>query len=89
MMTLRQRLLAARARLTSAGVDNNEAVLDTNLLARHVLGWSRSDMLLRQDDPPPAGFEEAFHALPAAPVRVGGNISVGPAAMPDRARARS
>jgi len=63
MMTLRQRLLAARARLTSAGVDNNEAVLDTNLLARHVLGWSRSDMLLRQDDPPPAGFEEAFHAL--------------------------
>ena len=62
-MTLRQRLLAARARLTSAGVDNNEAVLDTNLLARHVLGWSRSDMLLRQDDPPPAGFEEAFHAL--------------------------
>ena len=63
MMTLRQRLLAARARLTSAGVDNNEAVLDTNLLARHVLGWSRSDMLLRQDDPPPAGFEEAFNAL--------------------------
>ena len=62
-MTLRQRLLAARARLTSAGVDNNEAVLDTNLLARHVLGWSRSDMLLRQDDPPPAGFEEAFNAL--------------------------
>ena len=62
-MTLRERLLAARARLTSAGVDNNEAVLDTNLLARHVLGWSRSDMLLRQDDPPPAGFEEAFNAL--------------------------
>ena len=63
MMTLRQRLLAARARLTGAGVDNNEAVLDTNLLARHVLGWSRSDMLLRQDDPPPAGFEAAFSAL--------------------------
>jgi release factor glutamine methyltransferase len=62
-MTLRQRLLDARARLISAGVDQNEAVLDTNLLARHVLGWSRSDMLLRQDDPPPAGFEEAFSAL--------------------------
>jgi release factor glutamine methyltransferase len=62
-MTLRQRLLAARARLISAGVDNNEAVLDTNLLARHVLGWSRAEMLLRQDDPTPEGFEDAFNAL--------------------------
>lgn len=62
-MTLRERLLAARARLTGAGVDNNEAVLDTNLLARHVLGWSRAEMLMRQDDPPPLGFEEAFGAL--------------------------
>ena len=33
LMTLRQRLLAARARLIAAGVDQNEAVLDTNLLA--------------------------------------------------------
>lgn len=63
MTTLRQRLLAARARLIGAGVDNNEAVLDTNLLARHVLGWSRAEMLLRQDDPTPSGFEEAFGAL--------------------------
>ena len=62
-MTLRQRLLDARARLTGAGVDNNEAVLDTNLLARHVLGWSRAEMLLRQDDPLPTGFEEAFNTL--------------------------
>lgn len=62
-MTLRQRLLAARARLIAAGVDNNEAVLDTNLLARHVLGYTRSEMLLRQDDPIPDGFEEAFNAL--------------------------
>lgn len=62
-MTLRQRLLAARARLIAAGVDNNEAVLDTNLLARHVLGWSRAEMLQRQEDPTPDGFEEAFAAL--------------------------
>lgn len=62
-MTLRERLLAARARLTGAGVDNNEAVLDTNLLARHVLGWSRATMLLRQDEPVPDGFEEAYSAL--------------------------
>jgi release factor glutamine methyltransferase len=62
-MTLRQRLLDARARLVGAGVDKDEAVLDTNLLARHVLGWSRSQMLLRQEDPLPEGFEEAFNAL--------------------------
>ena len=63
MMTLRQRLLNARARLISAGVDKDEAVLDTNLLARHVLGWSRAQMLQRQEDPLPEGFEEAFSAL--------------------------
>ena len=62
-MTLRERLLAARARLTAAGVDHNEAVLDTNLLARHVLRYSRAEMLLRQDDPTPDGFETAFNAL--------------------------
>jgi len=62
-MTLRQRLLSARARLIAAGVDNNEAVLDTNLLARHVLGYNRAEMQFRQDDPPPEGFEAAFNEL--------------------------
>ena len=62
-MTLRERLLAARARLTAAGVDHNEAVLDTNLLARHVLRYSRAEMLLRQEDPIPEGFEAPFNAL--------------------------
>lgn len=62
-ISLRERLLAARARLIAAGVDQNEAVLDTNLLARHVLDWSRAQMLLRQDEPPPDGFEAAFNAL--------------------------
>lgn len=62
-MTLRERLLAARARLTAAGVDQNEAVLDTNLLARHVLQWNRTEMLLRQEDPPPTGFEAPFSEL--------------------------
>jgi release factor glutamine methyltransferase len=62
-MTLRQRIVAARARLTMAGVDNNEAVLDTNLLARKVLGWSRAELLMRLDDVPPEGFDQAFSAL--------------------------
>ena len=62
-MTLRKRLLAARSRLVAAGVDANEAVLDTNLLARHVLGWDRATMLLRQEDPVPEGFEAPFDAL--------------------------
>lgn len=63
MMTLRQRIVAARARLTGAGVDASEAVLDVNLLARHALGWSRAELLLHQDEAPPAGFEDAFTAL--------------------------
>ena len=43
-------------------MDNNEAVLDTNLLARHVLGWSgRRCCCARR--PTPDGFEEAFNAL--------------------------
>lgn len=62
-MTVRQRIVAARTRLTGAGVDNNEAVLDANLLARQVLGWSRAELLMRQDDPAPAGFEDQYHAL--------------------------
>jgi release factor glutamine methyltransferase len=62
-MLLRQRIAAARARLTAAGVDHNEAVLDTNLLARKVLGWSRAELLMRQDAEPPEGFEAEFHAL--------------------------
>lgn len=62
-MTLRQHIVAARARLTGAGVDNNEVVLDANLLARKVLGWSRSDLLMRQDAAPPEGFVEAFDLL--------------------------
>lgn len=62
-MTLRQRIVAARARLTAAGVDNHEAVLDTNLLARKVLGWSRAELLMRQDDVPPDGFEREFNVL--------------------------
>ena len=62
-MTLRQRIVAARARLTAAGVDNNEAVLDTNLLARKVLRWSRAELLMRQDDAAPEGFEQEFNTL--------------------------
>jgi release factor glutamine methyltransferase len=62
-MTVRQRIVAARARLTAAGVDHNEAVLDANLLARKVLGWSRAQLLLRQDEPGPEGFAEQFDAL--------------------------
>lgn len=62
-MTVRQRIVAARARLTGAGVDQSEAVLDANLLARQVLGWSRAELLMRQDDPEPEGFDGAFEAL--------------------------
>ena len=62
-MTVRERIVAARARLTAAGVDQSEAVLDANLLARKVLGWSRAELLMRQDDAVPPGFDDAFNVL--------------------------
>jgi release factor glutamine methyltransferase len=62
-VSLRKRLLDARTRLIGAGIDASEAVLDTNLLARHVLGWDRATMLLRQEDAPPDGFEAPFAEL--------------------------
>ena len=37
-----------------------EAVLDAELLARHVLGWDRATLLARSIDDAPAGFEAAY-----------------------------
>jgi hypothetical protein len=39
----------APARLIAGGLDNNDAVLDTILLVKHVLCYTRSEMLMRQD----------------------------------------
>ena len=60
---LRERLLRARASLVHAGLTAEDAALDTEVLARHVLGWDRGQLLTRIHLPPPADFESDFEAL--------------------------
>jgi len=60
MATLRDHLAAARARLVAAGIASEEATLDAELLARHVLGWDRARMIASARDAVPAGFIDAY-----------------------------
>ena len=46
-------------RLAAAGIPAEEAALDAELLARHVLGWDRATLVARVVDEAPAGFEAA------------------------------
>ncbi|MGE0043686.1 MAG: peptide chain release factor N(5)-glutamine methyltransferase [Vicinamibacterales bacterium] len=64
-MTIRDHVQAARARLAGAGIADGEAALDAELLARHVLGWSRAELVARELDPPPAPFGRAFERVVA------------------------
>jgi release factor glutamine methyltransferase len=61
--TLRDLVLAARARLAGAGVEPNEAALDGALLARHVLGWDLAQFIAYQTETPPEGFPAAFESV--------------------------
>jgi release factor glutamine methyltransferase len=61
--TLRDLVLAARARLAAAGIETNEAALDAALLARHVLGWDLAQFVARQIDSAPEGFQDAFEPI--------------------------
>lgn len=60
--TLDERLAQARHTLVAAGIKPDDAALDVDVLARHVLGWSRAKLLVSGRDPVPAGFEERFAA---------------------------
>ena len=62
-MILREKLLAARARLVAAGIGGSEAGRDAGLLARHVLGWDRAKLLADDDQPATAEFIEKFDPL--------------------------
>ena len=63
MASLHERLAEAREALTHAGIPAEDAALDAEVLARHVLGWDRAALLVRWRDPAPAGFDEQFHPL--------------------------
>ena len=61
--TLAARVSTARHRLIAAGVDEHDVALDTEVLARHALGWDRARYLSRARDPVPPAFDERFDPL--------------------------
>ena len=62
-MTLHERIAAARRQLVDAGISAEAASLDADVLARHVLGWDRAQLISRHRDHVPDGFAERFQHL--------------------------
>ena len=62
-MTLHERIAAARRQLVDAGISAEAASLDADVLARHVLGWDRAQLISRHRDRVPDGFAERFQHL--------------------------
>lgn len=62
-MTLADRLARARATLLEAGSPAASASLDAEVLARHVLGWDRAEVVARGRDAVPDGFDERYTRL--------------------------
>ncbi|MEO7271988.1 MAG: peptide chain release factor N(5)-glutamine methyltransferase [Vicinamibacterales bacterium] len=60
--SLRDRLLEAKASLVRAGLAADDAGLDAEVLARHVLGWDRAQVFTRLHLPPPDAFAAPFAA---------------------------
>jgi release factor glutamine methyltransferase len=60
---LHERLAEARGTLMRAGIDADEAALDAEVLARHVLDCDRATLLTRARDPLPSAFNRLFAAL--------------------------
>jgi release factor glutamine methyltransferase len=63
--TLHDQVRAARERLVAAGLADQHATFDAEVLARLALGWDRAEYLARRGDAPPAGFDEAYEPLVA------------------------
>jgi release factor glutamine methyltransferase len=61
--TLHERVTQATHALTAAGYNETEAALDAEVLARHALGWTREQMLVRWRDPVPPHFEPRYAPL--------------------------
>ena len=59
---LREHIARARASLVGAGLAPDDAALDAEVLARHVLGWDRAQLLTRSHLPPDDQFSPAFDA---------------------------
>ena len=63
MASLHERLLEARHAFARARIPADEAAIDAEVLARHVLGWDRAALIVRGREPAPAGFDDAFDTL--------------------------
>jgi len=58
--SIRERVAAAKDRLTGAGIPRDEAELDARLLAQYVLGWDTTRLLTSGLDDAPPGFADRF-----------------------------
>ena len=63
MSSLHERLADARETLIRDGIPAEEAALDAEVLARHVLDCDRATLLTRARDPLPSAFDRLYHAL--------------------------
>src|SRR4051812_1658224 len=63
MAPLHERLADARERIVRAGIARDEATLDAEVLARHVLACDRATLLIRAADPLPSAFDRLYDAL--------------------------
>lgn len=61
-MTLTEAAAGAARVLASAGVPTDDSQQDASLLARWVLGWSRTEWLTRNREASPDGFAGPFHS---------------------------
>tara|TARA_B100001123_G_scaffold193057_2_gene220157 strand:+ start:676 stop:1548 length:873 start_codon:yes stop_codon:yes gene_type:complete len=61
--TLAERVQFAAHRLVDAGLSGTDATVDAEVLARHILSWTRSRYLSALRDPVPAGLGAAYDAL--------------------------
>jgi len=55
-------VVAARERLSRAGIPPDQASIDAEVLARHVLGWDRAKYLTRRHEPFPEQAADRFEA---------------------------
>jgi len=63
MSSLHERLADARQTMVRAGIPADEAALDAEVLARHVLECDRATLLTRARDPIPSAFGRLYQTL--------------------------
>jgi release factor glutamine methyltransferase len=62
-VTVLQRVVEARERLCRAGIPADQAAIDAEVLARHVLGRDRASYLARRNDAIPSNASDRFETL--------------------------